>query len=108
MKEGDDLEQALYDSDPLRSFSSNENPDRWRRSADYFEQLVSGVAGSFNYYFICRGTNQAEGSTCWRIINRKKWTTFKPDPIAAQQRWYCTSCGCRYLTTMGVLNEIYV
>ncbi len=108
LQEGDALEQALLYSDLWRSFSSKEDPDRWRRAADYSEQLVSGVAGAFNYYFICRGHDSTEDSTCWRIVSSKKWTTFKEDPIAAQQRWYCTACGCRYLTNMGVLIEIYV
>jgi hypothetical protein len=104
VQEGQDIQQSMSETEVWNSFSTKSNPDEWRRAADYSENMVSSIAGAFNYYFVCR----AGGSQypCWTMINSKFWTTLHPDPIADKQRWYCKVCRAKYKTRFGVLIEL--
>jgi hypothetical protein len=103
-KDGIKLHADLEDAAAWTSFASKDNPNAWRRAADYSERLVSTVVGAFNYYFICKAG--PKDNICWTMINSKNWTQMHEDPIANGQRWYCKVCRAKYMTKFGVLIEV--
>ena len=73
-------------------------------AADYTDEWFNTTGRIFRAYYVCLagGTDY----TCGTLILSDNWDRLHNDPLALKQRWYCNTCGAKYMTRYGVLCEM--